>query len=313
MVSPIILEAETPGNLAIARVLAVYDAELARIAPALVEGEDSDALHAYRVALRVSRAVLNARRGVFPLHDLNWIRNGLRWLARETGPARDLDVVLEATSRLALPGALHADAGPLREALCARRVAARQRLRAVLQGSRYIRFTLRYAGFLANRQQRIVCRTRHGNEAIAVLMDGTVRRRYRQVCRAVQQVHAETPLDELHELRKRAKKLRYLLYAFAGLYSDGAREALLKRLKRLQDTLGQTVDLSVQRDYLRRWVEGLGSTAVASNTALALISIQDLLHADMSAARRAIETERAAFLRPKTGRLVSTLMGGARH
>ncbi|MGH6831284.1 MAG: CHAD domain-containing protein, partial [Methylocella sp.] len=208
--------------MAIARVLAVYHGELARIAPALVEGEDSDALHAYRVALRASRAVLNARRGVFPRHDLNWIRNGLRWLARETGPARDLDVVLEATSRLASPGVPHADAGPLREALCARRIAAEQRLRAALQGPRYSQFTLRYAGFLANRQQRVVCRTRHGNEAIAVLMDGAVQRRYRQVHRAMQRLHAETPIDDLHDLRKRAKSLRYLLHAFANLYPDGA-------------------------------------------------------------------------------------------
>jgi CHAD domain-containing protein len=78
-----------------------------------------------------------------------------------------------------------------------------------------------------------------------------------------------TPAVEVHEVRKDAKKLRYLLECFAGLVPEDGRKAFVKRLKRLQDILGEHQDAEVQADELRVAVEELpASTGSATYVAV---------------------------------------------
>ena len=60
-----------------------------------------------------------------------------------------------------------------------------------------------------------------------------------------------TPAETVHELRKDAKKLRYLIECFGGLYDKSARTAFVSRLKALQDTLGAHQDAEVHAHALR--------------------------------------------------------------
>ncbi len=60
-----------------------------------------------------------------------------------------------------------------------------------------------------------------------------------------------TPAETVHELRKDAKKLRYLIECFGGLYDKSARTAFVGRLKALQDTLGEHQDAEVHAHALR--------------------------------------------------------------
>ena len=60
-----------------------------------------------------------------------------------------------------------------------------------------------------------------------------------------------TPAETVHDLRKDAKKLRYLIECFGGLYDKPARTAFVGRLKALQDTLGEHQDAEVHAHALR--------------------------------------------------------------
>jgi CHAD domain-containing protein len=53
--------------------------------------------------------------------------------------------------------------------------------------------------------------------------------------------------DAFHQVRIRAKRLRYALDAFAGLYGDAARD-YLDALARLQDVLGEFHDSAVRTE-----------------------------------------------------------------
>ena len=61
-------------------------------------------------------------------------------------------------------------------------------------------------------------------------------------------------------MRKDAKKLRYLLECFGGLLAGGERKAFVKRLKALQDNLGEHQDAEVHADKLRTVADELPAT-----------------------------------------------------
>nr|MDJ0861140.1 CHAD domain-containing protein [Gammaproteobacteria bacterium] len=61
--------------------------------------------------------------------------------------------------------------------------------------------------------------------------------------------------EDLHELRKTCKKLRYLMEFFQNLYPPKEIKALIKALKVLQDNLGDFQDLEVQALNLTHFSE----------------------------------------------------------
>ena len=81
-----------------------------------------------------------------------------------------------------------------------------------------------------------------------------VRRIERAQARVLEHGRAITPAspaEDLHDLRKDAKRLRYLLECFGSLFEPKARKAFVSRLKQLQDNLGDHQDAEVQVGRLR--------------------------------------------------------------
>ena len=61
----------------------------------------------------------------------------------------------------------------------------------------------------------------------------------------------DSPAEDLHDLRKKGKELRYLLEFFAALFPADTVKPMVKTLKALQDTLGRFQDREVQAHVLR--------------------------------------------------------------
>ena len=59
---------------------------------------------------------------------------------------------------------------------------------------------------------------------------------------------------KLHKLRIECKKLRYLLEYFAPLFTAGAYQCELKKLKQLQGYLGDFNDSAVEHDFLSHYL-----------------------------------------------------------
>ena len=69
----------------------------------------------------------------------------------------------------------------------------------------------------------------------------------------------DSPAEDLHELRKVGKELRYLLEFFASLYPAEVVKPFVKTLKGLQDQLGRFQDREVQADDAARARAGRSS------------------------------------------------------
>jgi CHAD domain-containing protein len=216
------------------------------------EDMDSEFLHDFRVAIRRTRAMLSQARGVLTDAARAFYGNEFRWLAGETSELRDLDVYLLGFDDLAaqLPSAHRADLEPLRDLLVDLQGEAHARLVAALDSPRYRELLDSWRAFLDAAEG--------GDDAdvpVGRAAGERIWKAYRNVVRHGRRIGEDAPAEALHDLRKRAKKLRYLLEAHRSLYPKADMKQLEGELKALQDNLGAFQDCDVQINRLRQFAE----------------------------------------------------------
>jgi CHAD domain-containing protein len=198
-------------------------------------GKDAESLHDMRVAVRRSRALLRAGRALVA-DDLGALRDELRWLGGVLAVVRDLDVLLErlrAEADVLDPPDRTAGRRLLR-VLERKRSRARKDLLVALEGSRYLRLLDAFEQALERLQSS-------GSRATLAELAKQEARKVRRAVRALPDVPAD---EELHGLRKRAKRMRYA-HELAG------DDAVVRRAKSLQDVLGEHQDSVVAEEWLR--------------------------------------------------------------
>ena len=78
---------------------------------------------------------------------------------------------------------------------------------------------------------------------------------FRALRKRARRLDEGSPADDFHEVRIRAKRLRYTLDAFASLYGEAA-ASFTQSLARLQTVLGEYHDASVREQRFTAMVEG---------------------------------------------------------
>lgn len=269
------------------QVLARQLDRLRRNEPGTRAGEDPEALHDMRVATRRLRAAARIFEASLPARLRRGLRGELRWLARLLGPVRDLDVQrakLESFAAAA-PAESRAALDCLRDHLAGERARRRDEMIAGLDAVRYSRLLQRLDGFCS------VCPSRRARdpaarEPIAGAGRRAIRKAFRRLTRRGERTGAVPRAEDLHALRIRAKRLRYLLEFLQELTGEPGRR-LVKRLTRLQDLLGGFHDAVVAADVARAFVE--------KNAARLEPAQRAALDALLAAEVRLAEEQRAAF------------------
>ena len=106
----------------------------------------------------------------------------------------------------------------------------------------------------------------------------------------------ESPAEDLHELRKSCKKLRYLIEFFRSIYPNKDVAELIKGIKTLLDNLGEFQDLQVQAFKLREFAHQIFSEGnVPADTLLAMGMLVDELLNHQQEARAQFADRFAAF------------------
>lgn len=239
--------------------------------PGVLAGADTEFLHDYRVAVRRTRTLLGQMGEVFPARVAERFRRGFASLAEATSAPRDLDVFLLALDELdaRLPEAMQGRLGPLRDRVEELARQAHRRLNARLGSAAHRRFMTAWAGFLERPPPR---RPSAGKARLAIreLVSQRVWKLYRRLLKEGRAITPESPPEARHELRKSAKKLRYQIELFQGLYPADQLRPLLRTLKKLQTQLGDYQDLAVQAGHLRELAEDLRGRAAPTATLLAM-------------------------------------------
>lgn len=226
-----------------------------------VERADPEYLHDLRVAARRSRAVLANARRVIPDDVLQQARTEFGAMSDLTGPPRDLDVYLLGWASYTDPLGPDAarDLEPVRTHLLEAQDQAYEAL-ATWMRSDEARYRLdAWRGWLTGPLPADL-----PDRALDPLGPYVARRIQRAQATLLREGRAITPAspDELlHDLRKDAKKLRYLLECFGTLLGPKPRARLVKRLKALQENLGEHQDAAVHATDLHRVAHDLLAAA----------------------------------------------------
>jgi len=296
------LDARMRTDDAMQRVLAHYRAIMDLNLPGVVQDLDSEFLHDFRVGLRRSRALLRRVPGVFPPARLEPFLDDFRWLSRLTGEPRDADVhcLVFPAYAAALGDGAGAALGPLFEELARLRERAHEELSAALSGPRFRRRWAAWERFLARPAAR-ASRQPQGPLPIARSASRAIAKATRKVCKQGRSLDDSSPAEAYHELRKSCKNLRYLIDAFEGSLQEPALGKATKRLRRLQDVLGEHQDLDVHRatlEHLHRALAARGALAPETHAAFDDLVAELARRAAATRGRFARELDRFHRARP---------------
>jgi len=248
MVEPLTIARDEPIAEAVIRILRENLRVLTIARPGIEADLDIEFLHNFRIALRRMRSIFSAFETTFSARAVALLKPGLRWLGRETGPRRDLDVYLYGFPRLSrsVAPAHHVSLEELYRFIAVERQREQDRLVKTLGSKRYVTFTEQWSQFIDAPAIKSTAASRNVEQMAGPFIWKTYKRIQRQI-RAPGITHGT---EALHALRKDCKKLRYGIEAFESAYPQRKLHNAVDELKHLQDILGAVCDNSVQCSFL---------------------------------------------------------------
>lgn len=220
----------------------------------LVRRDAPDAVHQMRVAARRMRSALQAFGRVIERDQTRELTTELKWVAGELGGARDAEVMAERFAAVLAEVPDELKLGPVDAAFTRsfgrRQADARDVAVAALDSDRYLALHDRIDALLAAPPL-----TARATRPAKRELPKSVRRAYRRVESRMADADHQSPGEgrdnALHETRKAAKRLRYATEAVQSTLGKPAAR-LRKRLKSVQDLLGEHQDAAVSRPVLRK-------------------------------------------------------------
>jgi CHAD domain-containing protein len=327
-VDAVITAAQPASQAAATILLRLLDTVEANIGGVLSD-TDTEFLHDLRVSVRRTRSALKLSgdaltgRGGLTEGEAAFFAAEFKWVGDLTTPTRDLDVHLldfDDTAR-SLSAAKPDDLEPFRAYLEQRR---RKEFRLLTRGLRSARFTslsrdwrdklTTIAGASAKTAGAPVRsgkdRQAAGETTGALAMERT-RAAFAKTVRRGAAITPESPAETLHDLRKRAKELRYALEFFAPLHDRADQAKVVGELKRLQDCLGEFQDTEVQVGEIRALATAMLAAGEApAVTLLAMGEVTAGLALRQRAAREDFGRRFAAFAGIDGQRRISALLRG---
>lgn len=260
---------------------------------------DSEYLHDFRVAVRRTRSVLQEGAGVLDPAARDHFRAGFKWLGDITTPTRDADVhLLDYPQMLSALAPEYADAlAPLGELLLKRQRDCQTQLATDLRSTRRAQLAAEWEEFLggdgpwAQASGAAPDADRRASEVVAA----RIARAQRRLVRDGRAIDANSPPEALHDLRKDAKRLRYLLECFGSLFPAEELAVAVRPLKSLQDVLGEFQDTEVQARALADLGRQLDLEGASTETILAMGGAIEQLSVRSARARREFASRFAAF------------------
>jgi CHAD domain-containing protein len=300
------LEPGEPAPEAFRRVLANLAQTIADNVEETTEDTDPEFLHDLRVAVRRSRAVLGEAKGAVPEALRLRMREDLAWVQQSTGDARDLAVQVLGWDDLVRPLTAADPAGlqVIRAEVERQRQDAQRALVRDLRSTRFRRLLASWqkalsAPWTVDKPLRPIGPhvAKHIDRAQARLLDHG------------RAITPDSPAESLHDLRKDAKRLRYLLECFGSLLEPKARKAFVQHLKDLQDNLGEHQDAEVQVGRLRDLAAELHRRPrVGAPAVLAMGQLTELLEQRRAAERADFADRFAAYDAKRTRRALDELL-----
>lgn len=220
-------------------------------------GEDIEALHDMRVAVRRMRVAFEVFGEAFSKKTRKRHLKGLRAIGRALGSVRDMDVFIEKAEGYlpGLPAEKRDGLQPLTVEWQSQRSVAREAMLAFLDSEAYRDFLRSFNAFVQTPGRGVSRRVmgRFGPLQVRHLAPRMIYDRLGRV-RMFEPILAGASIEEVHELRIEFKKFRYTLEYLREVLGPEI-EAVIKEVKAVQDHLGDLNDADVACRILNEFLE----------------------------------------------------------
>jgi inorganic triphosphatase YgiF len=271
----------------------------------------SEGIHQARVGLRRLRAAISLFVGM--LHDRQSaaIKQGLKWITLELGPARELDVFIKLVVNPATAGKpTEPGVRTVTRELRRKRRAAFAKVRSAIDSDRFRLLVLDTAAWIEfgawTRNPDAVARAIR-DQPIATTAAAQLQHYRKQIMKQSKRL-ADLDPDQRHKRRIEAKKLRYASEffgaTFPGKKATRRRTEFIASLGQLQDTLGELNDISVHERLTERLAganeSGSGGSRTTSDKAFVAGRLSGREEARSALVLEDAERAYARFARAKT-------------
>ncbi len=214
----------------------------------VIDNEDIECVHKMRVSTRKIRAVMPLFQSCYPKKKYKrWLAE-IKTVTKLLGEARDLDVQISFLQNYIQKSPQHHDLTPLlkdhkdrRKTVQATVIGGLEKLRDSAVLSEFSDFLKQVVGELSSASSdSLSVKEKACWNITCMLNDFLTLSEY---------VHQETAILKHHEMRIKAKRLRYTMETFSSLYPNGLSQEI-QVMKDFQDLLGEMHDCDVWISYL---------------------------------------------------------------
>lgn len=225
------------------------------------QGEDIEALHDMRVAVRRMRAAAKVFEAYLDFEKLKPHIKGLRRPLGSLGDTRDLDVFREKAEEYTknLPPENGHDLDPLFKVLTKKRETTRENMLMYLNSEKYASFKKEFSDFLSVPEVWAQPTETSKHDALPHrakdVLPSILYARFADISAYSEWVEGpHVSIERLHRIRIAAKGLRYTLEFFESLFGEDAK-IRIEELKKFQDHLGNLLDAIVSIGLLSSYIK----------------------------------------------------------
>lgn len=241
---------QIPARKAVCDIVLNYLRSVRYYEPGVIENIDTECLHQYRVFLRKIRSLISLLGFVFPEEDSTWLKTSLRSIQQQTNRLRDIHVQGLGSGGLngSLPAIVHDQVQSMNQEICNHETEEFKRVCELLKSEKYLAEIERIQRYFETAYQLPVDEI--AVQPIGEVAHETLDQTYKKIRKRIRRIIIHSEDEAIHDLRIRFKKIRYLLEFFQPLFDKKSSKILLKRLRKVQNTLGDFNDTSVQQSEL---------------------------------------------------------------
>lgn len=252
------LKPQLPAGEALRKIYSYLLQKVKKNKNGIINDIDTEFLHDFRVSVRRTRSALGQIKNILDKDIVQKAKKNFSYLGQSTNRLRDIDVFLlkEDQYKKMLPENKRNHLNPFFGDLKCERKSENALVVKILKSVRYKRIIDEWEFYL---NKKIYARNLTDTEKkpIIIIARKVIYQRNQKVLEFGKKILINPSDELLHRLRITGKKLRYLLEFFNSLFPQAQMQILIKKLKKLQDNLGDYHDLAVHQEMLKKFAEQL--------------------------------------------------------
>ena len=252
------LKPQLPAGAALRKIYRYLLQKVKKDENGIINDIDTEFLHDFRVSVRRTRSALGQIKNILDKDIIQKAKKDFSYLSQSTNRLRDIDVYLlkEDQYKKMLPESKQDYLNPFFEDLKRKRKIENALVMKILRSARYKRIIDEWEFYL-NTKINAKNLTATEKKPIIIVARNVIYQRNQKVLEFGKNILINPSDELLHQLRIAGKKLRYLLEFFNSLFPQTQMQILIKKLKKLQDNLGDYHDLAVHQEMLKKFAEQL--------------------------------------------------------